>query len=430
MSQSPVSEGEFPTGPELMLWRPGLDLRRLRRRTVLWPALRTFAAAALGEIGIAALVTDEVPREFWLMIPLSIVLTGASAVAAAVDYRCVEYDHQHRPCWLERSPGRFFYRMGDFPTLPPATLDHLRRIITAVHRIHLSPAATWLNPQQLHDIHQMAWGTSHILYRTQALRDVLVDPRCTQFVEAAHARSQLATVDDVVERVLTSLLQAELLVTSWEQKLADMDLLGRLRKELNQATWETIVLTRQQADAVPEGAFAYVTAARDVTSTGPFDWERSASHITTPQDDRRHDERGSVAAELTLLTPLLILLLLLVVLCGRTVDTKLRINDVAHQAARAASQARTPSQATAAAQSTADDALASAGITCRHLDVATDTQGLRPGSAITVTVSCSVGLADLTMLGVPGSRTFQSSFSSPVDLWRGTTALAEEGGTR
>lgn len=140
------------------------------------------------------------------------------------------------------------------------------------------------------------------------------------------------------------------------------------------------------------------------------------------------DERGSAAAELTLLTPLLIVLLLFVVFCGRLADTKLRINDVAHQAARAATLARSPSQATSNAQATASAALASAGITCQSLSVSTDTQGLKPGSTVTVTVSCSVGLGDLTSLGVPGSRTFESSFSSPVDVWRGTSTLAQAGG--
>lgn len=142
----------------------------------------------------------------------------------------------------------------------------------------------------------------------------------------------------------------------------------------------------------------------------------------------RRDERGSAAAELTLLTPLLIVLLLFVVFCGRLADTKLRINDVAHQAARAATLARSPSQATSNAQATASAALASAGITCQSLSVSTDTQGLKPGSTVTVTVSCSVGLGDLTSLGVPGSRTFESSFSSPVDVWRGTSTLAQAGG--
>lgn len=156
---------------------------------------------------------------------------------------------------------------------------------------------------------------------------------------------------------------------------------------------------------------------------------RLAHPVRTRISMLRRDERGSAAAELTLLTPLLILLLLFVVLCGRLADTKLRINDVAHQAARAATLARTPSQATANAQTTASAALASAGITCQSLTVSTDTQGLKPGSTVTVTVSCSVGLGDLTMLGVPGSRTFESSFSSPVDVWRGTSTLAQVGGT-
>jgi Flp pilus assembly protein TadG len=155
-----------------------------------------------------------------------------------------------------------------------------------------------------------------------------------------------------------------------------------------------------------------------------------AQSVRTGLAEMRRDERGSVAAELTLVTPLLILLLLFVVLCGRLATTKLRIDDVAHQAARAATLARTPEQATAAARTTADAALASAGITCQSLSVVTDTQGLRPGSAVTVTVSCTVGLGDLTVLNVPGARTFQSTFSSPVDVWRGTSTLAETRGPR
>jgi Flp pilus assembly protein TadG len=140
------------------------------------------------------------------------------------------------------------------------------------------------------------------------------------------------------------------------------------------------------------------------------------------------NERGSAAAELVLCTPLLILLLLFVVFCGRVADTSERLNDVAHQAARAATLARTSGQAVASAQSTATEALASAGINCQSLSVSTDTQGLEPGSTVTVTVSCTVGLGDLTMLGLPGSRTFQSSFSSPVDVYRGTSTIAQAGG--
>ncbi|AHH98543.1 TadE/TadG family type IV pilus assembly protein [Kutzneria albida] len=144
----------------------------------------------------------------------------------------------------------------------------------------------------------------------------------------------------------------------------------------------------------------------------------------------RRDERGSAAAELALLTPLLILLLLFVVFCGRVADIKLRLYDVAHQAARAATLARNSSQATTSAQATASAALASAGINCQLLTVVTDARGLTSGSTVTVTVFCTVSLGDLTMLGVPGTRTFQSSFSSPVDVYRGTATLTQAGDGR
>ena len=53
------------------------------------------------------------------------------------------------------------------------------------------------------------------------------------------------------------------------------------------------------------------------------------------------------------------------------------------------------------------------------VDVRVDTGGLRPGGAVTVTVSCRVRLADLVLLGVPGSRVVESTATSPVDQWRG-----------
>ncbi|GHH62466.1 TadE/TadG family type IV pilus assembly protein [Lentzea cavernae] len=131
------------------------------------------------------------------------------------------------------------------------------------------------------------------------------------------------------------------------------------------------------------------------------------------------EDRGSAAAELTLVAPLMVLLVLFVVFCGRLAATQVRMNDVAHQAARAATSARTPTQAEVAARATAAASLAAAGITCRSLTVSVASAGLRPGSTVTVTVSCTVALEDVAALGVPGSRIISCSFSSVVDVWRG-----------
>lgn len=139
------------------------------------------------------------------------------------------------------------------------------------------------------------------------------------------------------------------------------------------------------------------------------------------------DERGSATAEIALLTPLLIIMLLFVVFCGRLADSKLRLEDVAHQAARAASLARTVTSAHDDAHATAHAALADAGITCHSLAVTVTTAGLRPGSTVTVDITCAVGLSDLALLGVPGSTTLSASFASPVDTYR---SLAQSGGAR
>lgn len=139
----------------------------------------------------------------------------------------------------------------------------------------------------------------------------------------------------------------------------------------------------------------------------------------------RRDDRGSATAEMALLTPLLVVMLLFVVFCGRVAASKLRLDDAAHQAARAASLARTLTAAHDDARATAQAALADAGITCQSLAVTVTTSGLRPGSTVTVDVRCTVGLSDLALLGVPGSTTLSASFASPVDTYR--TALAQRG---
>jgi hypothetical protein len=278
MSQSPVTEGEFSTGPELMLWRPGLNRRRLRWRATLRSLLRTFAAAAIVGIGLAALATREVSGPLvWSLIIFAIVLTGISAVGTVVNFRCADYDHQHRPCPLESTPGEFFYRTGDFRDLPLSTMDAVCRVIAAVQRVHRSTAAVWLSAQQLRDVHQVAWGALRLVDRTSTLRDVLTDPRCAKFDELAFVRSYLIETDEAVDRVLTCLLQVELLVTSWERKLAEIDLLAQLRIKLSQVPRETIAATLNRAESVPESVFAYITAARDLTDAGPFDWERPSN---------------------------------------------------------------------------------------------------------------------------------------------------------
>jgi Flp pilus assembly protein TadG len=128
---------------------------------------------------------------------------------------------------------------------------------------------------------------------------------------------------------------------------------------------------------------------------------------------------GSSTVEMALLTPLLVMVLLFVVLCGRLVSAQMDLDAAASSGARSGSIARTQAAAHAGAERTARDTLAARGVTCRDAAVDVVTGGLRPGGAVTVTVSCRVRLSDLLLLGVPGGRTVQATATSPIDQWRG-----------
>ena len=131
------------------------------------------------------------------------------------------------------------------------------------------------------------------------------------------------------------------------------------------------------------------------------------------------DDHGSMAAEITLIAPVLIMLLVFVaVVIHRGVDARLRLDDAAHQAARAASMQRSAPTAVTAARSTARSALSTAGVVCRTVAVSTDTAGLVPGGIVTVTVSCPVDFGDAVILGVAGQRVLSATASEPVDTWR------------
>ncbi|WP_220188489.1 TadE/TadG family type IV pilus assembly protein [Streptomyces phytophilus] len=130
--------------------------------------------------------------------------------------------------------------------------------------------------------------------------------------------------------------------------------------------------------------------------------------------------------ELVLMLPVLVLVLFFIVYSERGSNARMRIDDVAHQAARAASQQRTLAAAHQAAEATAATALAQAGISCqsRTLTVSGD---LQPGSAMTVALTCTVGLHDLTLLPLPGTTDLDADFTAPVDRYRFTPASATEG---
>ncbi|APU15275.1 TadE-like protein [Actinoalloteichus fjordicus] len=134
--------------------------------------------------------------------------------------------------------------------------------------------------------------------------------------------------------------------------------------------------------------------------------------------------------EVTLLTPVLIMLLVFVaVVIHRGVTARLRLDDAAHQAARAASIERSAAGARTAARTAVTETLGSGDVVCQSPNVDLDTTGLTAGGAVTATVTCTLDLGDALLLGVP-TRTLSASATEVVDTWRAADTTETTGDRR
>lgn len=137
---------------------------------------------------------------------------------------------------------------------------------------------------------------------------------------------------------------------------------------------------------------------------------------------RDHEDAGTASLELVIWAPTLLLIAAVIVLAGRISQATQAVEVAATEAARAASAADTHTQATSRATAAATAALSSVGLRCTQTSVDIDTsQWSRPAGAparVSATVGCRLGLADLSIPGVPGSKQVSSSASSSLDRYR------------
>jgi len=136
--------------------------------------------------------------------------------------------------------------------------------------------------------------------------------------------------------------------------------------------------------------------------------------------DRRNGENGDVAViELVLAVPLFLVLLLTMVALGRLATSRLDIDDVAADAARAASLARSPEEAIATAQAKATAALGGHDLTCEPLAVRVDVTRFRPGGWVAVEVDCTVPGSELGLDRVSPDRGLSGRAVAPIEVHRG-----------
>lgn len=133
-------------------------------------------------------------------------------------------------------------------------------------------------------------------------------------------------------------------------------------------------------------------------------------------------ERGSEAIEAAIGVPAFLLFIALIIGAGRFAIAHQAIDAAAAEAARAASIARTQSQAASSATAGATASLANQQLQCTSKSVTVDVAAFAspPGTpaSVSATVSCTVNLSDVTVPGLPGNRTITSTMSSPLDTYR------------
>ncbi|MCX5261805.1 pilus assembly protein [Streptomyces canus] len=137
---------------------------------------------------------------------------------------------------------------------------------------------------------------------------------------------------------------------------------------------------------------------------------------------RVRSDDGSAAIEAAIVLPALIMFLCMAIAGGRIVTSGAKIDSAAEDAAREASIHRTAAAAQGAAQSAATESLTDQGIKCASTSVSINTGGLSVPvgqvGTVSVTVTCTVNLADLLLPGVPGAKTLTSTATSVVDQYR------------
>ncbi|PZS24207.1 MAG: pilus assembly protein TadE [Pseudonocardiales bacterium] len=129
-------------------------------------------------------------------------------------------------------------------------------------------------------------------------------------------------------------------------------------------------------------------------------------------------DSGFSTLELVVITPFLLAFVLLVVGFGRVTHGHQLVEQAAAAAARAASLANTPGQATTDATREASDTLAQAGISCQSMQPTVDTSQFYAGGQVRVTITCVANLSDLTVVGFPGHKTLTASATVPLEQYR------------
>ncbi|MGC7093961.1 hypothetical protein ACPZ19_04795 [Amycolatopsis lurida] len=278
---SPVRQGFFPNGPDLILLNPAVSPARWRRERMI--AACHPVGLLNGVIGGLIMVIGIGPARGFaavLLIGVGGLVTALTVIAAGVFATVLVTEHRHddgADCRLERVPGEFFYRANDFRAAQDGIV---RLLIAAIDELHRTPARAWLDPELPATAHRVAWQALCRLNSTRDARTLVDELGANPATVTLVTRAQAAidAVEDSLEKVLAHIQSCLVLTRNWEIKLRYVDLAARTEQAVAEIhTHGSNANLISTAETLPQNVFAYITAARDVTGTGPFPWEQQPS---------------------------------------------------------------------------------------------------------------------------------------------------------
>lgn len=135
---------------------------------------------------------------------------------------------------------------------------------------------------------------------------------------------------------------------------------------------------------------------------------------------RRLDcERGSSAVTLVLLMPIVLIVVWFAVFAGRMVTAQQDVISAARDGARAAAVSGTSDGGSAAATAAVERTLRGAGVACSDQAAEVELGDFGAGGTVTVTVRCTVSIADVTSVWAPGLKVIEASSTAVIDQYRG-----------
>ena len=129
-------------------------------------------------------------------------------------------------------------------------------------------------------------------------------------------------------------------------------------------------------------------------------------------------EEGQAIAELVIVAPVLLLVVVLMIAIGRIDSAQGDVQSAARAGVQAAVVQGNANDAQTQARAAVTSTLANAGLTCPSPQVTTNTSNFSAGGSVLVTVTCVTSLADVSVPGVPGTKTLTATAHAPIDPYR------------